>query len=85
METYSQTLHKAQSSKSLVEELGERLREPESSRAPQEDLQSQLTWVLDDSQSLGKQPKNMHGLDLGPLHICKNVQFGLPVGPQQLE
>jgi hypothetical protein len=48
---------------------GKGMREPERSRTPQENLQNQLTWAHGGSQRLSHQPKSMHGLDLGPLHI----------------
>ena len=67
-----------QSSGSLVEEWEEGLRELERSRAPQ-DLQSQLIWAHGGSQRLKHQPKGMHGLDLGLLHICSRcVTCSLP-------
>ena len=59
-----------QSSGSLVEEWGLELSNPEVERMPQEDLQSQLTWVHGDSQRLNHQPNTMQALDLGPLYIC---------------
>ena len=54
-----------------MEELGERVRDSERTRTPQEDRQSQLTWALGGSQRLNSQPKNEHKLDLCPLHICR--------------
>jgi len=56
------------------------LSKPKGSRTPQEDLQSQLTWALKDSQRLGHQPGSMQGLDLSSLHIYSNVQLGIRVG-----
>jgi hypothetical protein len=51
---------------SPVEELRERLRDPNRRGIPQEDNQSQLIWTLLGSQRLNCEPSNKHGLDLGP-------------------
>ena len=55
------------SSRSLVEEREEGLKEPEGSSTPQEQvLQNQLTGTAVHSKRSGI----MLGSDLGPLHIC---------------
>lgn len=65
------TKHK-QSSKSLVEEFLERLREPEGIKTPQKYQKCQLTWTLGDSQRLNHQSKPLHWLDLAPFpQICR--------------
>ena len=55
---------------SLVEELGEELKNSERIGTPQEDQQCELTWSFGHSQRLNHQPKSIQRLDLGPLHIC---------------
>ena len=65
---------------SLVEELGEGLRDPDGIGTPQEDQQSQPTWTLGGSQRLNHQAR------MGcPCTYVANVQFGLYVGAQQLQ
>jgi hypothetical protein len=59
------------SSGSHMEELREGLRNPKRKGILQEDQQSQLTWTLGSSQRTNHQPKNIHRMDVGPLHICK--------------
>jgi hypothetical protein len=51
--------------------IGGRIVGPEGdSGTPQEDQQSQLTWILGALKSLNHQPKKVHGLDLGlPAHM----------------
>jgi hypothetical protein len=75
---------------SLVKDCGTVLSELEGLRTPQEDLQSQLTWARgaggrkeaeESSQRLNHQPKSIHGLDLGPLHIFSRCAGGFHVGP----
>ena len=62
--------------------IGGRIEEIEGSRTPQEDLQSQLTWVIGGSQGLNHQPKRMHILDLGLPYICSRYaawsSYGTP-------
>jgi hypothetical protein len=59
------------SSGSLMEELGEGLRDLKRTGTPQEDQQSQLSWTFGGSQRLNHdKPKNEHKLDLCPLHKC---------------
>ena len=60
------------SSRSLVEEFGEGLRE-QRTETPQEDQQSQLPWTLEGFQRMNHQPKSGHGIDVGLLHICSLV------------
>jgi hypothetical protein len=50
--------------------LMEELRTPKGIRIPWEDQQNQLTWTLGSSQKLNHQPKNIHRLDLGCLHLA---------------
>ena len=64
---------------SLVEEWGIGLSELEEEKTPQENLQSQLTWVHG-SQRLNHQPKSIHQLELGPYIVVADVQLGLHEG-----
>ena len=51
---------------------------------PEEDQQSQLTWIL--GLSLNHQLKNIHWLGpMPPRSYVADVQLGLHVGPEQLE
>ena len=58
----------------------EGLKNPERPRTPQENLQSQLTWAHRGSQRLNCQPESVHGMDLGPLYICKSYAAGSTCG-----
>ena len=58
------------SSKSLVENLGEQLRNLEQIGTPQEDQQSQLTWTLGGLQKLSHQSKSICCLELTPPPTC---------------
>jgi hypothetical protein len=49
-----------------MKELGEGLKVTEEIKMPQEDQQSQLTWMLRGSQILNHQPNGIHGLDQEP-------------------
>ena len=65
-----------------MEELEIDVSKPRGSATPQENLQSQQTWVHGDSQNLDHQPGSMHELDLDPPYtFVINVHFGLHVGP----
>lgn len=48
-----------------MEELGEGLKNPEGMETPEKNQQSQLTWVLVESQKLNQQPNSM----LAPSHM----------------
>lgn len=50
-------------------------------KTPQEDLQSQLTWVHGGSQKLNHQSKSMQGPDLGPYTFVMDMQLGHHGGP----
>ena len=52
--------------KTLMEELGERLKAPKGKGNPQEDKLSQLTWTPGSFQRLSHQPKNIHWLECDP-------------------
>ena len=65
----------------LVEEGEEGLNEPKRSRIAQENVQNKLAWSHRGSQRLNHQPESMHGMDLGPLHICNRCAAWLHVGP----
>ena len=69
-----------QSLENPVEERKEGRQEPKRSRTLQENLQSQLTWVHRGSQRLNCQPESIHGIDLGPLHICNSCAAGSSCG-----
>jgi hypothetical protein len=65
---------------------GERLQAPKGVGTPQEDQQSQLTWILGNSQRLNT-PTREH-TQAGPRSphtYVTDVQPGLYVGPEQLE
>lgn len=53
-----------------MEELEEGLKALKGMGTPQEDQQSQLIWTPGSSGRLSHQPKNIHGLEWGPQHIC---------------
>lgn len=53
-----------------MEELEEGLKALKGMGTPQEDQQSQLIWTPGSSGRLSHQPKNRHGLECGPQHIC---------------
>lgn len=36
----------------------------------QDNPQNQLTWAHRGSQGLNQQPGSLHGIDIGPLHMC---------------
>lgn len=44
----------------------------------QEDRQSQLTWAHEATKRQNHEPKDVHGLELGPLHICSRCALWLP-------
>ena len=48
---------------------------------PQEDQQSQLSWLPGRSQRLNHQTKSIHRLNLGPGTYVADVQLRLHVGP----
>jgi hypothetical protein len=68
-----------------MEGLGEILRAPKEIGTPQEDQQSQLTWIIGCSKRLSHQVQSIHGLDpVTPLYVA-DVQLGLHMGHEQLE
>ena len=69
-----------------MEELGEGLGDLEGLGTPQEDQQNQLIRALGGSHRLNHQPKNIHALDLGSLHICSRcAAWSSSRSPQQLD
>jgi hypothetical protein len=57
-----------------MEEEKEGFQEPGRLRTPQEDLQSQLNLAQGNLKRLEYQPRNMHVMNIGPLHTCNRCE-----------
>lgn len=77
VETHSQTLGRAWGILMRGRERSEGARR---SRAPQQNLQNQLTWAYRGSQRRNLQPGSLHGSALGPLHIYNSCVGGSSCG-----